>query len=321
VGVFVLGAARSGTSAVTRVVNLLGIGTARNDELKAADEDNPSGYYESRSLTGFNRRLLVEVGGAPYGPAPRFPAGWSSDPALEESRREAQALMERVHPTTPWVWKDPRTCLTLPFWIQVSDVEPVVVLVYREPLEVAESLVQRDDAPVPVTLGVWERYNRAALVNAAGLPAFVVRYDRLVETPRAIATEIAHFLRRLGLDASDPGPELEAFVDPALRRSRPDAQPNLPSPEQLELVAILDGLQGAHTALPERGLPAETSWVDGLLDAERQTGMLDGLRMRRQAARELERNTARRQALGIEVRVVRGGRAWRVLSPLRRLFG
>jgi hypothetical protein len=321
-GVFVLGAARSGTSAVTRVVNLLGVSAAQEEEeLKPADDDNPRGYFESRSLTGLNRRLLAEIGGAPYGPAPRFPARWMDDPALDEVRREGRALMQRVHPATPWVWKDPRTCLTLPFWIDIAGVDPIVVLVYRDPLEVADSLVQRDGAPIPVTLGVWERYNRAAIRNARGLPTFVVRYDRLVDTPRQFAVEIASFLRRQGLDVADPGPELEAFVDPALRRSRPDTQvPRLPSPAQLELVAILDELQGAHETFPTRKLPAETDWVDGLLEAERRTGMLDFLRERRQAARALERNTARRSVLGVEFRVVRGSPAWRVLSPLRRLL-
>jgi len=321
-GVFVLGAARSGTSMVTRVVNLLGIPTVADDDLKPADEDNPRGYFESRSLTSFNRRLLLEVGGAPYSLAPRFPDGWTSAPSLDPLRNEARELMQSLHPTTPWVWKDPRTGLTLPFWIDVAGVDPVVVLVHRDPLEVADSLVQRDDAPIPVTLAVWERHNRAALVNARGLPAFVVRYDRLLAAPRPVATEIASFLRTRGVEATDPGPEVEAFVEPALRRSRAEASvPNLPSNEQAELVRILQGMEGAHDALPAPELPAETPWVDGLLEAERQTGMLDLLSARRKAARELDRNTARRRFLGIELRVVRGSLAWRILSPFARILG
>ena len=323
-GVFVLGAPRSGTSAVTRVVSLLGIPTADESELKPADGDNPRGYFESRDLTSLNRRLLVEIGGTPYGTAPRFPASWMDDPALDDVRQEARTLMRRVHPTAPWVWKDPRTCLTLPFWIDVADVRPIVVLVYRDPIEVAHSHAQRSDAPIPVSLGIWERYSRAALQNARDLPTFVARYESIVESPRPLATEIAAFLRRQGMDVSDPGTELEAFVDPELRRSRPDtATPSvrLPSPEQLRLLAILDELAGAHDRLPGCELPPETDWVDGLLEAERKTGMLDLMRVQGQAARDLERNTARRNVLGVELRVVRGSRAWRILSPLRRLLG
>jgi hypothetical protein len=321
-GVFVLGAARSGTSLVTRIVNLLGLSTAREDDLKPADDDNPRGYFESRSLTSFNRQLLLDVGGAPYGPAPRFPSGWEHDPALDEARREARALMERIHPTTPWVWKDPRTCLTLPFWIDLAGVDPIVVVVYRDPLEVAGSLVRRDDAPVPVTLGVWERYNRAALANARDLPTFVVRYDQLVQEPRQFATDIGLFLGRRGLSIRDPDDELEAFVDPTLRRSRPPATAReLPSPEQLGLLETLDRLQGAHDALPATELPPETDWVDDLLEAERRTGILDELRIRRQASREAARRIARRRFLGVELRIVRGSPAWRILAPFARIFG
>ena len=320
-GIFVLGAPRSGTSAVTRVVNLLGVPIAADDELKPADENNPRGYFESRSLTSFNRRLLVEVGGEPYGSAPRFPTGWKENAALDATRAEARQLMERVHPTTPWAWKDPRTCLTLPFWVEVADADPVVVLVYRDPLEVAESHAQRADAPYPVTLGIWERYNRAAVLNARGLPTFVVRYERLAETPGPVAREIAAFLRDQGVDVADPGPALEGFVDAALRRSRPDLDGHdLPSREQRELLATLEALQGPHEVLPELELPAETAWVDGLLEAERQTGMLDLIRIRGQSERDLERNTGRKRILGIEIRVVRGSTAWRVLSPIRRLL-
>ena len=321
-GIFVLGAPRSGTSAITRVVNLLGVPIAADDELKPADENNPRGYFESRSLTGFNRRLLVEVGGAPYGSAPRFPEGWMENGALDPARAEARELLERVHPTTPWAWKDPRTCLTLPFWVDVADVDPIVVLVYRDPLEVAESHAQRADAPFPVTLGIWERYNRAALQNARGLPTFVVRYERLTRAPRPVALEIATFLRDQGIGVADPDRTLEGFVDATLRRSRPDLDGHdLPSPEQRELFAMLEELQGAHPALPARDLPAETEWVDGLLEAERRTGMLDLLRIRGESARDLERNTGRVRILGMEIRVVRGSPAWRVLSPIRRLRG
>jgi hypothetical protein len=319
-GVFVLGSARSGTSLVTRVVNLLGVPTSDARELKPADEDNPSGYYESRSMTSFNRRLLLEVGGSPYSLAPRFPDDWATAPALDGLRGEAQALVRSALPEPPWVWKDPRTCLTLPFWIAVTGVRPIVVLAHRDPLEVADSLVRRDDAPIPVSLGAWERLNRAALVNASGLPTFVVRYDRLLATPRAVAGDLAAFLRSYELTLSDPGAEIDEFVDPALRRSRAAVEsPYLPSTEQRALADILDGLDGPHDRLMIPALPAETSWVDGLLEAERQTGMLELHGARRKAEREAERAIARRRILGIEVRMQRGTPVHRALSWMRRI--
>jgi len=319
-GVFVLGAARSGTSAVARVVGLLGVSAGREDDHKPADDDNPRGYWESRELTSLNRRLLVEAGGAPYGPAPALADDWFLDPGLDALREEAAATLRRVFPTSPWVWKDPRTSFTLPFWLAVADVEPVVVLVYRDPLEVADSLVRRDDAPAAITVAVWERSNRAALANAAGLPAFVVRYDRLVEDPAPVAIELAAFFRSRGLNVAHAADAVQTFVDPALRHSRPDETlSDLLSREQMELLTTLDTLQGSHSALSATELPPETPWIGGLLEGERRTGLLDTLRRRRQAERESERQIATRDFLGLELRVHPGTPAWRALAPVRAL--
>ena len=162
-------------------------------------------------------------------------------------------------------------------------------------------------------------------MDARGLPTFVVRYDRLLSQlpARPHDARSRSFLRGRGVgESTDPGPEVEAFVEPGLRRSRADASaPNLPSAEQTDLVRILQGLEGAHDALPASKLPAETPWVDGLLEAERETGMLELLGARRKAARELDRNTARRRFLGVELRVVRGSPTWRILAPFARIFG
>ena len=61
-GVLVLGMHRSGTSALTRVLNLLGLDAGR-DVLMGASESNPTGHWEVERLTSFNDRLLDDRGG------------------------------------------------------------------------------------------------------------------------------------------------------------------------------------------------------------------------------------------------------------------
>lgn len=65
--VVVLGMHRSGTSAVTRVVNLLGLPLCRRDDLYLA-ADNPAGHWESTSVVGVNDALLAEMGGPCWAP-------------------------------------------------------------------------------------------------------------------------------------------------------------------------------------------------------------------------------------------------------------
>ena len=66
-----------------------------------------------------------------------------------------------------------------------------MVLIYREPLEVAESYVQRDDAPIPIALGIWERYNRAAILNATVPLGVIVIAPMFLPDERITAARVA----------------------------------------------------------------------------------------------------------------------------------
>src|SRR5271165_3578298 len=126
-GVLVLGMHRSGTSAATRLVNLLGPSTCIKEDLLGVAPGNPTGLWESGSLVTFNDELLARVGRAWWCPPLPGERYWSAFPAMgpSDAGREAFAA---VHPGAPWVWKDPRTALTLPYWRRALD-RAVVALV------------------------------------------------------------------------------------------------------------------------------------------------------------------------------------------------
>jgi len=314
--VFVLGMYSSGTSAVTRVVNLLGVPLASERELRPADDENPRGFWESSALSGANERLLNLFGGAWIAP-PSLEPGWHEDACLEELRHEARPLLAGVHGTREWAWKDPRNCLTLPFWLGVTDVTPAAVFIYRDPLEVADSLATRDGLPAAVSFALWERYNRAALTSAAGLPTFVVSYDRFVQAPFAAAAELLGFLRDCAFDVDDASiDEVESFVDPSLRRSGRAEQDDGLGPTQKKLLDVLTGLEGPEASLAPPERTAGSSWFEQLLDARRRVLVLERERRRRT---RLEEKIAWRGALGVELGVVRGGPTWRMLIPALRL--
>src|SRR5437588_2245602 len=125
-GVFVLGMHRSGTSAVTRLVSLLGLATPPDHDLVRPTEKNPKGYWESEALVNFNERLLRAVDCDMGCPRP-LAHGWEEDPRLAGLRASAPAAVAEVFPRAPWVWKDPRLCLTLAFWRGALDGKPVLV--------------------------------------------------------------------------------------------------------------------------------------------------------------------------------------------------
>jgi hypothetical protein len=292
-GVVVLGMHRSGTSAAARVVNLLGVPLLSGD-LLPPDDANPRGYWESEALRRFDDELLLAIGGT-----------WSRPPASPEWAL-ANGLRERARSSFgaafrgEWLWKDPRASVTLPFWLSTFGFSPAVVLVHRDPREVAASLERRDGFSPRRSLALWERYVRSGLEVATGLPAFVTGYSELVDDPEGWSHRVAEFLRSQGFSVSGARPgEVAAFVDADLRRSVAlDAEL---SEEQKTLWRRLERLEGAHAALAPGELGTETPWAEDVLVA----GELADLR-------------ARADALEAERDELLGSRVYRWSAPARR---
>src|SRR4051794_39442369 len=120
-GFFVLGMHRSGTSAASRLISLLGVPLCRERDLIADRRGNATGHWESTTLVRFNDRLLDEMGYAWWCPPPADRPDASLALTTTTFAR-ARASFETQHPTPEWTCKDPRMCLTLPFWLGALDV-------------------------------------------------------------------------------------------------------------------------------------------------------------------------------------------------------
>lgn len=299
-GVLVLGMHRSGTSAVAGLLRLLGLDLLADDVLPA-DRANPKGYWESSSLLELNDRILDALGYEWTRPPAAGPT-WDEDPALLELAATLRPALPERFERGGWVWKDPRTCLTFPYWLRATDLDPVLVLVHRDPLEVAASLATRDGIERPLGLALWERYVRHALAAAGGRPTLVTGYAELLDDPVAWAESARAFLAEHGVGGVRLDPDaVSEFVDAGLRRERSDPgrlEREL-GPQQLELARTLEGLNAAHRALAVE-LPAETPGIDGLF-----------ARRRRDEIRALERTVAELQ----------GSRTYRYTAAARWLAG
>ena len=273
-GVLVLGMHRSGTSVATRLVNLLGPSTS--SDLLGPTPWNPRGIWESGSLIGCNDELLASTGHSWWYPPPdggRYDATTASLAAFAVSARSAFDL---VHPAAPWVWKDPRTSLLVPFWRRVLG--PVAgVLVYRHPLDVASSLQRRNAMSRRFAVALWERYNRLILRHCLGMSMLVVSYDDLV-TDVVASIELLHaYLRRLDL-ADDRAPDrttADSFVDRSLRHSAGSTAGVSDDPAlgtALELYELLASLRGATDSFITPDLSPEAGWVEAAL-RERGPGL------------------------------------------------
>ncbi|HEX4689357.1 MAG TPA: sulfotransferase [Solirubrobacteraceae bacterium] len=198
--VVVLGFHRSGTSMTTELLHRLGAHVGPLDGLLAADAlDNPRGYWEPRRLIELNDQLLAALGGSAIDP-PRLDAGWQRDPSLDMLRREAAAWLASTFGEAPvWALKDPRLCLTLPFWQELlaehtDDVRYVLCL--RSPVETAASLLRRPYDP-PLAAAEWGEqwlaHIGAALAATRGAPRLLVAYDDLLREDAEEAARLADF--------------------------------------------------------------------------------------------------------------------------------
>jgi hypothetical protein len=275
-GVFVLGMHRSGTSAATRVVNLLGAATCAPEDMPRGPW-NPTGLWESKTLNRFDDTLLEEMGRSWFRPPPTGERYDELSARITTSGEDARRVFDEVHPQRPWVWKDPRACLLMPFWRAALGGRQAVILVVRNPLEVADSLRRRHEVSLDYGLALWERYNRLALAHSDGLPALVSRYDELVEDPRSWSERAREFLLQAGLELAPAAAEgdLAEFVDEGRRHNvRSRAELAETAPAALPVLDALDALVGAHETLSAPQLDPEPSEVEDAIERVASTGGL-----------------------------------------------
>ena len=142
-----LGPHRSGTSAVTAAIAVLGadLGFAPI----YANFENKKGFFEHPELIALNERLLRALGGAwdsaSFNGARAIAAAGAQ---LDQLRAEANLFLKTHFSGVDCaVLKDPRLCLLLDFWLpvirQAGFVRTDVIHVLRPPLEAALSQQKR----------------------------------------------------------------------------------------------------------------------------------------------------------------------------------
>lgn len=182
--ILVLGMPRSGTSAVTRVLNLHG--ASLSEKLLPAAKPNPKGFFESADALAIHEQLLEAMGRTWYDIA-EMPEGWLDFPETHEAQRDLEALVKRDYLDKKiWVIKEPRMCRLVPLWIKVLeslDIELRVLLVARHPEEVVRSIarmVGEDQWSPEHTKILWLEYFFEAEKHTRGLPRALITYDQLL---------------------------------------------------------------------------------------------------------------------------------------------
>ena len=212
VAILVLGMHRGGTSAITRLLSLLGAVPPREPNPPA--EDNPDGYWEPAAVVQVNDALLRASGSSWLAP-------WPLDLGRQEAAGRAalvtQAGLAVAHnfgDARCYALKDPRICRMVPLYrdlLRAAGAEPRVVLVLRDPQDVALSLEARNQLSPGYAGLLWAQHMLEAERDTRDLPRLMVSYDAAMRDWQAAARR----LHRLIEDVAPPADW--ALVSTALR--------------------------------------------------------------------------------------------------------
>lgn len=238
----VLGSGRSGTSAVSKLLALLGV--RANFTRDQAGESNPLGYGEDAFIIESHKRVAAATGTGSV-----LPAG---EVALSDAEVRAafdrlqQYLLENTTPGQPWGFKDPRTSDYLPMWRRIFNrtrITPKYVLCVRHPATVLTSFAMAyANTPEKAQL-IWLNRTLNALYET-GFSCFIIHYEALIAEPVGIARDLARFVFGREGEARVDENAVRDLIRPELNRSA--TRPAAPAgPLAARLYAALKDLSGA----------------------------------------------------------------------------
>lgn len=219
----ILGMHRSGTSVIARAINLLGAYIGEEKDLYPPAQANQKGFWERKDIVDFHNSILRHFGGGWYSFTP-LPEKWHQSEDIKPFRKELiELIRNNFDGQDLWAWKDPRTCLLLPLWIDVLNelgIELSCVYVVRNPLDIANSHKKRDGFSYDKSLGLWFFYNISALRASHSVSRYFIGYDRFLVNWEL---ELRQCAEKLNIawpeDKSKMDAEMNAFISADLRHS------------------------------------------------------------------------------------------------------
>lgn len=303
--ILVSGMHRSGTSAMTRMVSLLGA-TLPDDLIEGRVGDNEPGFWESRWVVDENEHLLARADSW-WGGWQRVSEKWlAGRQALRDRIRDRLAAEFGGEQTV--VLKDPRVSRLLPLWVPLLEEQGfrcVHVIAVREPAAVVNSIARRNELPAKVSLLSWLAHTLDAERATRGQPRVFVSYERLLADWRHEADRISAALDLPWPAIDSAAAEIDAFMRPDLDHAHQGEGATKPGPER-KLAPIYDVIQRW----------AEDDVRDGdQAVLERWASCFDDVRGRRSPTATIVRGrdgiAARREGRGKAVDALTDARAWR----------
>lgn len=256
--VVVLGMHRSGTSAITRGLTVLGV--ELGDRLMPPKENvNDRGFFEDIDINAINLALYRSLRSRQrWHSLIPVPTGELLSQKNAFLRLQAiELLKSRLENVEYFGIKDPRLCCTLPFWQSIFEhlkLDVSYVIAIRNPISVARSLGKRNNFPLEKSYYLWLDHVLPSVLLTQGAPRVLVDYDLLLADPYK---QISRIATHLGLAKRLDGARLiefsQNFLDKRLRHANFDLEdichdPTVPPPVK-RAAAVLSDVATGHLDL------------------------------------------------------------------------
>lgn len=193
---FLVGMHRSGTSALSAALHACGASFGMG-LLEPMEGVNERGFWESAEVVELNERLLSLADASWYSVTSfHLQVDWTSS-RFDAERQKAEGILRRGFGSAPLeVVKDPRFCITLPFWLTVSNdigLPTSVCVMTRAPAEVCKSLQERDGFPIGYGMRLLRVYLQG-IATRVSPDTLYANYDRLLRDPVEMLRELERAL-------------------------------------------------------------------------------------------------------------------------------
>jgi glycosyltransferase involved in cell wall biosynthesis/SAM-dependent methyltransferase len=212
---------RSGTSALTRGLEVLGIELGKNLKPGIAGE-NDKGFFEDWTLSSINDELLALSG--EQWDSLRATAHPGTPPSeVNALKIKALGYLQKEFCEAPWfAFKDPRSCRNVAFWEDVvrrDGRRPFFVIAFRNPMSVARSLQRRNGFSLAQCHYIWLVHYARAMAAVQDKNRICVEFDDLVADPRKVMAGISAAIDHPAVQVSSPLMALyeKEFLDTKLR--------------------------------------------------------------------------------------------------------
>jgi len=296
--IVVLGMHRSGTSALSGMLQRLGVsfGSMLIPPIRGVNE---KGFFEHSDIVQLHDQLLESFGLCWMDFKP-LPQNWLDAESVVIVKRKIRHIIDRDFSEAElWGLKDPRLCVLFPIWTDVlndSGCELKIVRIHRTPDEVVQSLNKRDDLDLQSGYLLWLRYVFESHKVTGHLNAVDVTYDSLLNDWKPVAQQISETLDLdLFQKSADGFKHIESFIssdlkhydnpilnyDDDARELANDVYSALLSGDNIfeyydQFEAKVDSLSGIYTYLAKiNELRARYQSCRRELDAERENAMLE----------------------------------------------